>query len=299
MAYRKGLVLSFGLVNVIVSIDGAVGSADSLVTVCCGRSGDPAHVPTPIHQERKCKTCAALDEHNNVSNPGLVEYSDLKKAREIGSGQYQIADQQEVAATKDAVLGATKKMLTLEVHDASEVNESVLQGDGVYFISPDGAAQIGAYSLLYDGVKRHTDKAFTTQFTPSSSASFWQLKAFHGVLVMEKRCWPEQVKAVPSVPVVEPDAGLQAQMDMVIDSMVKPFDPNTYRDEYAASLDALLASKGTVEGEVAERKKAAEKTVSTAGVVDLTAALSAMLQQAQTPAPPAKKAAAARKAKSA
>jgi DNA end-binding protein Ku len=285
MAYRKGLVLSFGLVNVIVSIDGAVGKEESLTSVCCGPTGGTQHAPTPISQVRTCKHCVTK------TNPaGIVEYADLKKAREVGSGQYQIADQQEVAATKDATLGATKKMLTLTVHDNTDVAANTLQGDGAYYISPEGPAQIGAYSLLLDAVKRNPDKAFLTQFTPTSSAGLWQLKAFGDVLVMEKRCWPEQVKAVPAVGAIEPDAGLQAQMDMVIESMAKSFDPADYRNTYAADLDALLTAKGTVEGEVAERKKSAEKSVATAGVVDLSSQLAAMLSAATPKAAPKRKA---------
>lgn len=285
MAYRKGLVLSFGLVNVIVSIDGAVGKEESLVSVCCGPAGGTEHAPTPISQIRTCKHCVT------ATNPaGEVAYADLKKAREVGSGQYQIADQNEIAATKDATLGATKKMLTLTVHDNEAVAAATLQADGAYYISPEGPAQIGAYSLLLDAVKRNPNKAFLTQFTPTSSAGLWQLKAFGDVLVMEKRCWPEQVKATPNVAPIEPDAGLQAQMDMVIESMEREFDPADYRNTYVADLDALLSGKGTVEGEITERKKSAEKSVATAGVVDLSAQLSAMLNAAPAkPAPKARK----------
>lgn len=279
MAYRKGLVLSFGLVNVIVSIDGAVGKESSLTSVCCGTAG-AEHAPTPISQVRKCKTCN--DE---------VAYTDIKKAREVGAGQYQIVDQQEVAAVKDAVLGATKKMLTLTVHDNVEVAAHTLQGEGCYYITPEGPAQIGAYSLLLDAVRRSPDKAFLTQFTPTSSAGLWQLKVVADSLVMEKRCWPEQVKTAPATNVIEPDASLQSQMDMVIASVEQPFDPSAYRNDYAAQIDALLSSKGTVEGEIAEKKKAAEKSVAITGEVDLSATLAAMLTalpQAM-PATPVKK----------
>lgn len=285
MAYRKGLVLSLGMLNVIVSLDGAVGKDDSLTTVCCG--GPTPHAPTPIRQERQCSHC------------GTVSYADLKKAREIGSGQFQVVDQQEVATVKDQTLGATKKMLQLTVHPATEVQAATLQGEGgVYYLEPEGPAQIGAYSLLLDALQRHPEKAIVTRWTPTSSVGTYQLKAFNGVLVLEKRCDPEQVKAAPAVPVIEPDAGLQAQMDMVIEAMEKPFDAALYRNEYATALEALLASKDTVEGEHAERVKSDGKTVATAGVVDLSATLAAMLGGAPAAAPtaaPKKRATAKRK----
>lgn len=270
MAYRKGLVLSLGMLNVIVSLDGAVGKEESLTTVC-----DQGHPPTPIQQQRYCKSC------DNV-----VSYGDLKKAREVGTGQFQVVDQQEVATVKDQALGATKKMLQLTVHDATEVQAATLQGEGgVYYLEPEGPAQIGAYSLLLDALERHPDKAILTRWTPTSSVGTYQLKAFNGVLVLEKRCDPEQVKAAPSVSVIEPDAGLQAQMDMVLAAMEKPFDADAYRNEYAVQLEALLASKATVEGETVERTKSAGKTVATTGVVDLSATLAAMIGQPAAPAP--------------
>jgi non-homologous end joining protein Ku len=267
MAYRKGLVLSFGLVNVIVTLDGAVGKEESLTTVCCGPSG-AEHAPTQISQVRKCSTC------------GEVSYGDLKKAEKVGA-DFRVVDQQEVAAVAEQALGATKKMLTLTVHDSAEVNTNTLQGESVYYVAPDGVAQVGAYSLLLDAVTRHPDKAFLTEYTPTSRASLWQLKAFQGSLVIEQRVWPEQVKAAPSTGAIEPDAGLQTQLDQVIGAMVKPFDPSAYRNDYAAALGQLLAGKEIVSGVTLERSKS-EKTVATSGVVDLSATLAAMLGQQPT-----------------
>lgn len=269
MAYRKGLVLSFGLVNVIVSIDGAVAKDDSLATVCCGPAG-AEHVATQISQRRVCATC------------GEVAYADLKKARKVGN-DFQVIEQQEVASVRDAALGATKRMMTLTVHNAAEVDSSTLQGESVYYVSPDGAAQIGAYSLLLDAVSRHPEYAFLTQYTPTSRASMWQLKAFNGTLVISQRTWPENVKSAPDTHAVDPDPVLQGQLDQVIASMVKPFDVNDYRDTYREALAAAVAAKELVAGVSVERTKS--DAPAAAPVVDLSAALTQMLGNAK----PAKK----------
>lgn len=269
MAYRKGLVLQFGLVTCIVSIDGAVGKADSMTSVCCGTTGHE-HVPTPITQDVHCASC------------GSVSRSDLKKAREVGSGQYKVVDQQEVATVRDASQGATKKMMSLTIHDATEVRGATLQGDQTYYVAPDGAAQIGAYSVLLDAVMRNPDKAFLTRYTPASTVGTFQLKAFNGQLVLERRTDPESVKPATFVDAVEPDAGIQAQMDMVIEQMTTTFDPAAYENSYAKALDELVSSKEATEGVVAEKPGRTEKTVANSGVVDLSAQLAAMLAAPMT-----------------
>lgn len=273
--YRKGLILQFGLVNVIVGLDGAVEKEASLKTVCVGAEAGAAHAPTPIRQVLKCAGC------------GEVHSGQLSKAREIGSDQYQVVDQSEVATAKDQTLGATKKMLAITVHDATEVAESVLQGQGVYYVAPEGNSQIGGYSLIADAVKRRQDKAFLLEYTPTSAAGFWQLRVFNDALVIEKRSWPEDVKTAPFSDVVTPDTGLQAQMDQVIDSMTVPFDAASYQNNWRASLDALLATKDTVDGVAIEKVKAEGKTVASSAVVDLSGALNAMLAGTATaPAAP-------------
>lgn len=271
MAYRKGLVLSFGILNVIVSADGMKDKESSLVSVCCGPDGGKEHAPTQIKQKLYCASC------NDT-----VTYGDLKKAQVVGD-QFVVVDQQELATTRDSVLGATKKMLTLTVHDAQEVAEHTLQGDSVYVLTPEGAPQIGAYSLLVDAIERHPEYAFLTTWTPTSKASLYQLKVFGGALVMSQVCWPEQVRSVPTIDTIEPSQDHQVMLDTLLTQVVQPFEPDQYADKYAAALAGLLAQKEAVAGVAAERSKSEAKAPASTGGVDLTQALAAMLGQTATP----------------
>lgn len=266
-------MLSFGILNVIVSADGMKDKESSLTSVCCGPNGGTEHAPTQIKQKLWCATC---DAH--------VEYADIKKASMVGD-QFVIVDQQEIATTRDKVLGATKKMLTLTVHPAQEVRESTLQGDNVYALTPEGAPQIGAYSLLLDAIERHgEDYAFLTTWTPTSKASLYQLKAFRGALVMQQLCWPEQVRAVADLNTIEATEEHRAMLDTLLTNVCQPFEVDQYADRYAAELASLLASKEAVGGVVLEKTKSDTKAPPSTGGVDLTAALSAMLNdtKAQT-----------------
>ena len=262
MAYRKGLVLTFGMVNVIVSADGLKESDKGLVSVCCGPLG-AEHDPTQIKQQLHCSTCDSV-----------VAYSDLKKARIVGT-DFEVADQQEVATAKDSVLGATKKMMVVTMHPAADVVTQVLPGDGGYLLSPEGNAQIGAYSLMLDTIERHPEIAFNVRWTPSSKVNDYRLVVFGGALTMQELCSPEKVKRIPDLGVLEALPEHQAMMDMLIPTMLAPYDPALYADQSAAALEALMASKQAVSGIVLEKNKTTA-VAPVAGGVDLTAALAAM-----------------------
>ena len=275
MAFRKNLVLSFGAINVIVSADGLKDKETALVSVCCGPAG-AEHDPTQIKQKLHCVTCDAT-----------VGYGDLKKAEVVGD-TFKVVDQQAVATAKDSVLGATKKMMSVIPHDATEVSTQMLQGDSVYLLSPEGLPQMGAYSLLLDTVQRHPEVAFLVRWTPTSKVSTYQLQVFRGALVMRQLCEPEAVRAVAPLDVIEALPEHQTMVDGLLASMVQPFDPAAYANGAAAALAALLANVQAVAGVTLDRDAAAPKAPSTGGGVDLTAALAAMLAQV-APAAPAPK----------
>lgn len=281
MAYRKGLVLTFGILNVIVSADGMKDKESSLVSVCCGPANGE-HPPTKINQKLYCASC-----------DDTVTYGDLKKASVVGDA-FVVLEQQEVATVKDSALGATKKMLNVTLHPASEVASHTLQGDSVYVLTPEGSPQLGAYSLLLDTIARHEEIAFLTRWTPTSKVSPFQLKVFNGSLVMQQLCEPGNVRTAPVVDVIEALPEHQTMMDSLLPTLVTAFDPDAYNDQAGAALQALIASKEAVAGVTVEVPKGTKAPV-VAGSVDLTAALSAMLSAA-APAKPVRKAA-VRKAK--
>lgn len=287
----KDVVLSWGLINCIVNVEGAVQTEESLVTVCDGAPVKP-HAPTKVHMKRHCASCG-----------GEVAYNDLKKAREIGRGNFVIVEQQEVADLRASVVGASTKALGITSHDATEVFEATLQGSKVYFLVPSNAAQLAPYSLILDGVMRHPEMAFMGIWTPRTRPAMFQLKGFNGkALTLEERVWPEAVRQTPDVNIIAPPKELQAQFDMVLGAMTTPFDVSQFADQYKAKLDALVASREVVAGVADEPTAKGASTPTTVGSVDLSAALAAMLGNAQPDQPepakpaPRKRAAPKRKA---
>jgi non-homologous end joining protein Ku len=266
-AFRKGLVLQFGLINTIGKITGAVDKDDDsdLITVC-DRGG---HAPTKISMQRHCATC------NDT-----VGYTELKKAKEVG-GQYVVVDQSEVADVKNATLGATKKMLTVTVHPRDEVKNFTLQGDSVYVWEPDGAGQDRSYATILDAIERHPEYAFLTVFTPTSRAALYELKAFNGQLVLEKRVWPDQIRHVTPMTLPSVSGADQAQFDMLLPLVATPFVASDYSDTYAVELANLLATKTAVDGIDSPKAAPTAKPVASSGGVDLSSQLAAMVAAAQ------------------
>lgn len=268
MPYRKDLniVLQHGLINIsaTVGINGATEAEQSLTSVCTGSGGAPAHAPTPLKQQMTCKHC------------GVIAYTDIQKAK-VSGDQYIVVDKEEVAAAHEQVVGTSKKLLSLTVHDAEEVFTATLPGKSLYYVEPQGAGQLAGYGLLYDVVSRHPEKAFLTEFTPTSRVGLYQVRAFGGVLVLQSLYWPEEVKAAPVTQAIEPDAGLQGQLDGLLEVMQQPFAPEQYRNDYAEALASLLASKEAVTGEVAPSSPRSKTAATTVGAVDLSAQLAALL----------------------
>lgn len=270
MAFRKdiNITLTHGLINIsaTVSINGATEAEQSLTSVCVGTPlGVPDHAPTPLKQHMNCKHC------------GPISYADIKKAK-VSGDQYTVVDKEEVAAAHEQVVGTSKKLLGLTVHDAEEVFMATLPGKSLYYVEPQGAGQLAGYGLLYDVVSRHPERAFLTEFTPTSRAGLYQLRAFNGALVLQSLYWPEDVKAAPVTQAIVPDTGLQGQLDGLLEVMAQPFAPEHYRNDYASALTALLASKEAVIGEVTESSGPRTKTAATTvGAVDLSAQLAALL----------------------
>jgi non-homologous end joining protein Ku len=267
--FRKGLVLSFGMLTAIVGLEGTIEKETGLKTVCCGPDFD-SHAPTPVNQQLVCKTCA-----------GVVKSTDLKKAKLIGTDQYQVVTAEEVAAAKTEAAGNTKKELVLTNCASEDVDCQVLATGSSYYVVPDGVGQTAPYAAFLDWVTRHPERSLLFQFTPTSVTSPYRLKAFNGVLVIEQLCSPESLKAVPNTGTSEISTKHQTQLDMIFESDTVDFDPALYSNVHAKAMAELLASKSLVLG-VAPEKASKSTTPATTPVLDLSATLDAMTAVAKT-----------------
>lgn len=266
MAFRKGIVVQLGMITAIMDLESATVKDDTgLKQVCTGTNG-AEHTPEAIKQKKFCSHC------------GEVAYSDIKKAKIVGTS-FQIVEAEEVAEVKDATLGASKKMVSLTPHPTESVEGKILPSGTLYTLQPSDAAQMGAYSMLHDTITRHPEVTMLGLWTPTSRKSLFRLGTYGDALVFDQQYRTEEIKVVE--PVTPPlAAAMQTQVDMLLPMMLQPFDAATYADDYSAKLAELLASREAVEGAATERSKSAPKMPTGVGA-DLGAALAAMLQAQQ------------------
>lgn len=262
MSFRNGVVLQLGAIATTVNIDSAVQAETSLKTVC--RGVGTSHPPAPIKNNPTCPSC------------GNTDYGSFEKARLVGKSEYAVIGADEVLATRETAVGATKEIISLSIHKADEARSQVIQGDNsTYYLSPGKPALMPLYSLIVDLLHRHPEYALMGLWTPTSRAGLYEVRAFGDTLVMEPRARTETLK-IAQQPIVPIDANQQAMADTIAASLVTPFDPATYADTYQANLEALIASKTTEEGLSVTRSKSSTAAVPT-GAVDLTALLQGAL----------------------
>lgn len=266
-AFRKGIVVTLGMVTMICNIESAVEKEETLKSVCTGAPGHAEHAPTAISRVNKCPECEEIG------------YADIKKARLVG-GQFQVMEQAEVAEVKDDIVGATKKMLGLTLHRTEDVREATLPSDqSTYAVVPADASQRKTYSTLVDTLYRHPELTLLGIWTPTSRPTLYEIKLFGTSLVMEPRARVEDVKVAP-VDLIEQSEQQQKVMDTALGTQLMPiedFDPSKYADTFREKLNALAESKTAVDGVLSERTKTTAKTAAASGGVDVTDDLMAQL----------------------
>lgn len=262
MAFRTGVILQLGPISTQVNIESAIEREESLKTICAGTS--TAHTPTAVKQSTACPECQNGD------------YATFKKAS-VDHGTFVIAEQAEVADVREQSIGITKDIIALTAHPIEELRTQTIQNGSVYYLTPYKPALAALYAIIRDTLARHSEFGFMGLWTPQKATALFEVRLFGDTLVMEGRARTETIKIVQQ-PLVTVEEVNQQQIDMLLPTMSKPFDPETYSNTYAASLAALLASKEGVDGVVGEKAKASKPTIT--GTVDLTALLGGMLAQA-------------------
>lgn len=265
----KDVNLSFGLLNVIVSMTSAVDKLTTGNTMVC----DSGHDVTPLKMERCCPTCDRQ-----------VPYDEVKKARKVGDKYVLVeAADLEAAAVDLPDPARLKKSASIDVHNAVDIDVQTSVGEKLYYLIPAAGSE-AAYSTLYRLAAEHPEYAFLTQWTPRTKSSVFALRAFNGALCLQERVRASAIRTAPEVPTV-PDTSLYQMAEALLrmDGVVKPFDPTLYEDPYEARLTEILNAKEGVTM-AASPNEEATPVAAQANVAD---ALRAMLDQA-APAAPAK-----------
>jgi DNA end-binding protein Ku len=254
--------LSFGLVNVPVGLYSA--TEDKSVRFNQFQAGTSDRVRNKRVNER------TGDE---------VEYRDIVKGFDLGTGEHVIVTPDEIASV------APGKSRTIDVAafvDLAEIDPVYFEKP--YFLAPHGTGGDRAYALLLEAMTKMNKVAIAT-FVMRDREYLAAVRPYRGALVLETLLRADEVRD----PVQEIDTlPVEAEFDrreldmakLLIDSMAAPWRPGDYVDTYRGRLMELIEQKRQGKAIVVEH----EREVA-APVVDLLQALEASVSAARGSSP--------------
>jgi DNA end-binding protein Ku len=246
------------------------------------------------------------ETHNRIRmiptdpDKGPVERSDLVKGYEISKGHYVVITQEEIDNVR---LESTRTIDIERFVDAGDIDR--LYWDNPYYLVPDGKLALDAFTVIREAMERtgrlalgrvvmHTRERLLALEPRDTGMVAWSLRSQEEVR--------DAAGFFDDIPEKKPDSQMIAIAEKIIEQLEGPFDPTQFNDRYEDALRKLIKSK---------EKGAGKKVVSVeepddTNVIDLMAALRASLgkgssprrkpSEKKTPAKPARKAAARKKA---
>jgi DNA end-binding protein Ku len=245
--------ISFGLVTIPVKLFGATRSEDiafRLIHEECG---------TPVERHWWCP----YDEEE-------VAYSDLVRGYEYQKGQFVLFTDEDL----DAMPVPSKHTIDISAFVAeSEVDP--LYFERTYYLAPDTRGE-KPYALLLRALADEKLLGIAT-ITIRNKQQLCAVRPYERALLLETLFYPAEVDLEHGVDlsdtrVAKADLTLARQL---IETLVQPFDPKEYKDEYRKAVLAMVDAK--LEGKEIESPPEREATV-----IDLREALARSLKAGKT-----------------
>lgn len=208
-----------------------------------------------------CKTC-------NVDIDGVIEKT--VKGYEYSKGQFVILSAEEIEAQRPE----TGKLAEMSCFvRASEVDPVMFES--TYYMLPGEGGQ-KAYELIRQSML-DTKTVAIGKITMNSSEHVVVVRPFGDGLALHLMFYLSEVNAIP-YPIAEPTSKKEMDLGkMLVESMLEPFDPTQYRDEYAENIRSLVTAKlGNKEIKQVERKPVQK------ALPDLASALAASIAAAKS-----------------
>ncbi|MEE9263685.1 MAG: Ku protein, partial [Vicinamibacteria bacterium] len=220
---------------------------------------------TRIKYEKKCPTCNC-----SVSNDDIV------KGYEFGKDQYVIFDAEDFDKVR---LESTKSISIVQFVGDGDIDP--LYYHGSHYLVPDGPVAIESYATIRR-VMEEKRRVALAKVVLSGKEQVMAIRPKDDGFVVSGLYYGDEVRSMSELgelqnqPDVNPqEAELAGQL---IDSITKPFHPETFEDEYRKQVLDIIAAK-------AEGKEIVEPPqVETGKVINLMDALKNSLERAQAPA---------------
>src|SRR5712671_5035221 len=263
--------LSFGLVNIPVSLASAVRAAEKTSFRMLHKED-----LTPIKYERVCPR----DEE-------VVPWNEIVKGYEYSKGKYVVVTPEELAKVKTP---SSKAVEMMDFVKSDEIDSRYF--DTPYYLVPQKGGE-KAYALLREALQR-TDMVGIGKLTLRQKEHLVAVRPVGDALVLELMRFENEL--VEPEELRFPDTGQQnvrpqelEMAEQLIGNLAEPFDPSKYHDEYEEKLQALLKAK--LKGKKLPDDESDEKPEKTK-VIDLVARLQESLastKKKRSPKEPAAK----------
>lgn len=263
----KGAI-SFGLVTIPIKLHSAIDEKSFKFNQLHAKDQGR------IKQKRFCTVC---NEE--------VPFDEITRGYEYEKDHYVILTDDEV---ERGIRGA-RSIDILKFVPLEEIDPIYFKA--AYYLSPEGVGT-KAYKLL---TKALTDDARVAiaKVAFRDKEHLATLRVRDGVFVLETMYWPDEIRASEFEELEQEVRIAPQELQMaknLIDNMTGEFDPEEFKDEYRAKLEAIVGQK--IEG----HEIAVVEEESTGKVLDLIEALKASVEATAAESKPAKKKASAKKA---
>ncbi|WP_343207918.1 Ku protein [Anaerolentibacter hominis] len=250
MAVSHKGAISFGLVHIPVALYTATQDNDIHFNQLCKEDN------SRIRYKKICASCGKE-----------VKSDDIIKGFEYDKDKYVIISDEDLEKVK------TEKDRTIQIlhfDDLSHIRP--IYYDKTYHTVPEAGGE-KAFELLRSAMKQENKVAIAKTVMGNSETLLCIIPTDDGILI-EKMFYADEIKEIPKS-YTRPEAN-EAELTMaktLIEAMVKPFEPEQYRDEYQIRLKQLIQDK------INGKEIVAAKSEEEGNVIDLMEALKKSLDQ--------------------
>ena len=252
----KGAI-QFGLVTIPVKL--------YLATESKGVSFNMLHAD--CHGRIQMKTYCPTDD-------AYIERSDTVRGYEIGSGQYVVVTDDDLASVPLKTVQAIEIEQFVPVDAGGETTRFVKQA---YYLEPDPVARKAFYllkSILAEKGLRAIGKIVLRDREQLAA-----LDPFASTMLLSTLYWPDEVRSTAELALPEAEVEIKpaerAMAEQLVAAMTAEFDATAYRDQYREALMAIIEAKAAG-AEISEPTPAPA-----AKLTDLMAALEASVAAAR------------------
>jgi DNA end-binding protein Ku len=252
----KGAI-QFGLVTIPVKL--------YLATESKGVSFNMLHAE--CHGRIQMKTYCPTDDV-------YIERSDTVRGYEIGSGQYVVVTDDDLAAVTLKTVRSFEIEQFVPIEDATEETRFVKQS---YYLEPDPIAKKAFY--LLKGVLAERGLRAIGKIVLRDREQLVAIDPFASTMLLSTLYWPDEIRSAGELKLPEDEVEIKpaerAMAEQLVSTMTAAFDPSAYHDQYR---EALL---GIIEAKVAGTEIAAAPEAPAEALGDLMAALEASVAAAK------------------